>query len=675
VLCPCRFAESIIRVRIAAISDFMTAAGRPPQTYRFGLFELDERQGDILKQGSRMRLRGRPYDILLILLNRPGELITREELRARLWSSDTFVDFDHGLNASVNRLRDVLGDSAESPRFIETIPRKGYRFMAPVTVTVSPQQRPSEIAQDATAIVTENAVTASVTVPAESLPEVSAAVPPTSRLRQLRVPLAIGTLVIATVAAAVWRLSGTHLDSAATMRLAVLPFRNVSGDPEQEFFSDGFTDEMISELGALEPSRLGVIARTTSMHYKGSQKNARDIGTELGVNYVLEGSVRREGDRVRINADLVETKGQTSLWSDTYDRKAADVIDIQKDVAMAIARSVVPTLSNRGALSVHTTPTPLATYEFTLKGRFFREQATEDSTRKAIEYFDRAIAIDPSYAPAYAAKGDAYRLLGAPGWEVEAPEALLKKARESAQRALTLDASSSDAHAAMAMVLFSYDWDLVAAEREIKEAIRLNPSSSKAHQYYSGILTGAERMDEATQEARRGAELDPLSATAGTTLGVRLYYSNRIDEAEAEFQKTLEVAPSFAVAHWGLAQCYRLKGRMEEQLDELTKAVTLSGNSAYMRAHLGYGYAAAGDRAHALAIAEELEAEGPRRYVAPYHLALIAAGLGDTAGAARWLDRAFRDRSGWIVFLSVEPEFRTIRQAPEVQRLLASVRR
>jgi len=477
------------------------------------------------------------------------------------------------------------------------------------------------------------------------------------------------------IAAAVWRLSGTRADTGASMRLAVLPFRNVSGDPEQEFFSDGFTDEMISELGALEPARLGVIARTTSMHYKATQKNAREIGAELGVDYVLEGSVRREGDRVRINADLVETKGQTSLWSETYDKKAADVIDIQKDVAMAIARSVAPTLSNRGALSVRAAPTSLATYEFTLKGRFFREQATEESTRKAIEYFDRAIAVDPNYAPAHAGKGDAYRLLGAPGWEVEAPDVLLKKARESAERAVVLDPSSSDAHAAMAMVHFSYDWDLVAAEREIKEAIRLNPSSSKAHQYYSGILTTAGRMDEATDEARRGTELDPLSATAGTTLGVRLYYSNRIDEAQAEFQKTLEVAPSFAVAHWGLAQCYRLRGRMEDQLDELTKAVTLSGNSAYMRAHLGYGYAAGGDRARAMAIAEELEAEGPTRYVAPYHLALIAAGLGDTDVAIRWLERAFRDRSGWIVFLPVEPEFQKIREAPEVRRLLASVKR
>ena len=653
----------------------MATGGRAPQTYRFGLFELDERRGDILKQGSRMRLRGRPYDILVILVERPGELITRDELRTRLWASDTFVDFDHGLNAAVNRLRDVLGDSAESPRFVETIPRKGYRFIAPVVASASESPRPTEDAIGRAAADVAPPVAAAPVAPATVTPETRVAAVPVSRLRRWRVPLAIAVLLAAGVLVGVWRWSGGAGVSAGAMRLAVLPFRNVSGDPEQEFLSDGFTDEMISELGALEPARLGVIARTTSMHYKGSQKNAREIGSELGVDYVLEGSVRREGDRVRINADLVETKGQTSLWSETFDKKAADVIDIQKDVAMAIARAVVPTLSHRGALSERAAPTSFSTYEFTLKGRFFREQATEESTRKAIEYFDRAIALDPNYAPAYAGEGDAYRLLGAPGWEVEAPEVLLKKARASAARALALDPSSADAHAAMAMVYFSYDWDLVAAEREIKEAIRLNPSSSKAHQYYSGILTTAGRMDEATKEARRGAELDPLSATAGTTLGVRLYYSNRIDDAEAEFLKTLEITPSFAVAHWGLAQCYRIKGRMEDQLDELTKAVTLSGNSAYMRAHLGYGYAVAGDRARATAIAEELEAEGPKRYVAPYHLALIAAGLGDTAVSIRWLERAFRDRSGWIVFLPVEPEFQTVKQAPEIQRLLASVRR
>jgi Flp pilus assembly protein TadD len=225
----------------------------------------------------------------------------------------------------------------------------------------------------------------------------------------------------------------------------------------------------------------------------------------------------------------------------------------------------------------------------------------------------------------------------------------------------------------MSMVHFTYEWDLANSEREIKEAIRLNSNLSKAHQYYSAILVVSHRFDEAIAEARRAMELDPLSATAGTTLGVRLWYAGRIEAAAQEFGKTLEINPSFAVAHWGLAQCLRTRGRLDDELDELTKAVTFSDNSAYMRAHLAYGYAISGDRHRAEAIAKELQEESRARYVAPYHLALIAAGLGDTDGVARWLARAKADRSGWMMFLPVEPEFEKVRQAPEIQRLLASV--
>lgn len=643
----------------------MATTDRAPGWYRFGLFEVDERRGEVRKQGLRIRLRGRPFDILVILLERPGELVSREVLRARLWPADTFVDFDHGLNTAVNRLREVLGDSAESPRFIETVPRKGYRFIAPVDVLPVHQPIPQLETPEPTPVAD------AVDAPIESQ------APRTRSVSRWRLSGVMAAVVLGiAIASVAWqtRHAPATPAAAARMRLAVLPFENLSGDADQEFFSDGFTEEMIAELGVLDPDRLGVIARTTSMRYKGTQKDVGQIGAELNVDYVVEGSIRRAGDRVRITAQLVETRGQTHLWSDSYDRKASDVIGIQTDVAMAIAKSLAPALTSRGAIAPRPAPAAFPAYELTLRGRFFREQATEASTRKAIEHFERAIAIDPAYAPAYAGLGDAYRLLGAPGWEAEAPGDLLKKARASADRALALDPSSADAHAVMAMIRFTYDWDLAAAEREVTEAIRLNPSLSKAHQYYSGILTGAHRFDEAIAEAHRAMELDPLSATAGTTLGVRLWYAGKIDEAEREFRKTLEVNPSFAVAHWGLAQCLRTRGHVEEALDEVTKAVTLSDNSAYMRAHLGYGYARSGDRLRAEAIAKELEAEAPARYVAPYHLALIAVGLGDHREAARWLQRAYHDRSGWMMFLPVEPEFQQARQAPEIQRLLAQVR-
>jgi TolB-like protein/DNA-binding winged helix-turn-helix (wHTH) protein/Tfp pilus assembly protein PilF len=655
----------LIQARIATHLRFLMATtDRAPGRYRFGLFEVDQRRGEVRKKGLRIRLRGRPFDILLILLERRGELVTRDDLRARLWAADTFVDFDHGLNTSVNRLREILGDSAESPRFIETIPRKGYRFIAPVDID-SVDEAPVDVPSIAP-------------VPAEAIeaPVVTRASVVRPRRRWLGWTAIAAILVIATIAALDWRTSGAPSTPAAAtrMRLAVLPFQNLSGDADQEFFSDGFTEEMITELGVLDPDRLGVIARTTSMQYKRTQKAIGQIGSELGVDYVLEGSVRRAGDRLRISAELVEAKSQTQLWAESYDRRASDVIGIQTDVAMAIAKSLAPALSRRGAIAPRPAPTSFSAYELTLRGRFFREQATEASARKAIDQFERAIAIDPKYAPAHAGLGDAYRLLGAPGWEAQAPDELLKNARAAAARALELDPGSADAHAVMAMVLFTYDWNVDAAEREVREAMRLNPSLSRAHQYYSAILCVRRRFDEAIAAAHRAMELDPLSATAGTTLGVRLWYAGRIDEAMGEFRKTLEVNPSFAVAHWGLAQCYRVKGRIDDELDELTKAVTFSDNSAYMRAHLAYGYARSGDRGRALAIAKELASEAPARYVAPYHLALIAAGLGDHAETARWLERAYQDRSGWMVFLPVEPEFEQARQAPEIQRLLARVR-
>jgi TolB-like protein/DNA-binding winged helix-turn-helix (wHTH) protein/tetratricopeptide (TPR) repeat protein len=643
----------------------MNTTDRVPGWYRFGLFEVDERRGEVRKQGLRIRLRGRPLDILLILLERPGELVGRDELRARLWPADTFVDFDHGLNTAVNRLREILGDAADSPRFIETVPRKGYRFIA--SVDVLPVRDPVPVALPEAAPAPGGGVAPDAVAGPTVLDSRPGPRPATRRLL-VAAGAVVAVILLAFLAVRAFRASPP---ATGPMRLAVLPFENLSHDPDQDFFSDGFTEEMIAELGALKPGRLGVIARTTSMQYKNTRKNVGEIGSELGVDYLVEGSVRRAGERIRITAQLVEARTQTQLWSESYDRMAADVIGIQTEVATAIAKSLALALNSRDAISAGGTPAPsFPAYELTLRGRFFREQATEASTRKAIDLFQRAIATDPTYAAAYAGLGDAYRLLGAPGWEVDKPGPLLKQARDAGERALQLDPASSDAHAVMSMVRFTYDWDLPAAEREVKDAIRLNPSSSKAHQYYSGILTAWNRMPEAIAEAHRAMELDPLSATAGTTLGVRLLYAGKTAEAEDMFRQTLDVNPSFAVAHWGLAQCYRAKGRIDDELDELTKAVTLSDNSAYMRAHLAYGYAVSGDRARAGAIARELEAEGSSRYVAPYHLALIAAGLGESETAARWLQRAFQDRSGWLMFLPVQPEFERVRQAPEIQRLL-----
>ena len=645
----------------------MTHADSPGTSYRFGLFEVDCRTGELRKQGRQLKLRGRPFDILVLLLARGGDVITREELRQQLWQADTFVDFDHGLNSAINRLREALGDSAENPRFIETLPKRGYRFIAPIEV-------PS----------VDVASAASAPPPPPPLPPPSSSLlpePTPSAPHQLSPPsraillLASGALAIAVVVAALYlKVARAPAATSSRMTLAVLPFQNLSNDAEQEFFSDGFTEEMIAELGALDPDHLGVIARTTTMLYKGARKDVGQIKRDLGVDYVLEGSIRRAGPRMRITAQLVQTTDMTHLWAESYDRDVADVLAIQSEVAMKIARSLTLALKRPRIDAGQMAASSFSAYEMCLRGKFYREQATEEGARKAIEYFQNAIATDPSYAPAHAGLADSYRLLGAPGWEVEQPAELLRKAKAGAEHALALDPQSSEAHAVLSMVKLDYDWDLPGSEREVLEAIRLNPSSVQAHQYYSSTLTTMGRLDDAIREAHRAMELDPLSAIAGASLAIRYWYAGRIDEAIAGFEKTLEANPEFGVAHWGLAQCYRQRGDTARELDELRRAVSLSGNSAYMRAHLAYGLATSGDREHALAIQKELETEGRERYGSPYHFALIAAGLGDQEAMMRALERAFADRSGWMVFLPVEPEFSSVRQLPAFQQLLARVK-
>jgi TolB-like protein/DNA-binding winged helix-turn-helix (wHTH) protein/Flp pilus assembly protein TadD len=654
----------------SAATEQATAVTASVDGYKFGQFEVDCRTGELRKQGIRLRLRGRPVDILLTLLARPGDLVTRDELRARLWPADTFVDFDHGLHSAVNRLRDALGDSADNPRFIETLPRKGYRFIAPVTALKGLSPSGQEAAGG-----TNEPEAASSPAPSVARPPQPPLVADTPQLRATRISAATILLILIAAAAVVlmvWTLRG-RVSRSGPMTIVVVPFDNLSGDPGQDYFSAGFTEEMISELGMIGPDRLAVIGRTTSMLYKGAHKSIGEIGKEVGAGYLLSGSVRRSDQRLRITAQLVDTTTMANLWADSYDRDVGDVLAVQREVAREIAASLAvaltPAAENRPA-----TATPsFAAYELYMRGRSFREQATAEGARNAIDHYERAVALDPTFAAAHAAIADAYRLLGAPGWEIDKPATLLARAKTAAERALALDPKSPEARAVLAMIKFNFDWDLAGAEREIKEALRVNPSFATAHQYYSGVLMCMGRMDEAIAAAARAVELDPLAPTATTSLGVRYYYARRLPDARAQFLRTLDATPGFAVAHWGLAQVARLEGRFDEQIEQLRAAGQLSGNSAYMRAHLAYGYAVAGDRLRAEELRRELEAEASQRYVAPYHLALIAAGLKDYDTAMRWLERTYDDRSGWLVFLSVEPEFDGMREREDFRRLLARV--
>jgi TolB-like protein/DNA-binding winged helix-turn-helix (wHTH) protein/Flp pilus assembly protein TadD len=631
--------------------------------YRFGVFEVDLASATVRREGLQVRLRGKPFDILVTLLDRSGELVTRDELRQRLWASDTFVDFDHGLNAAMNRLRDAIGDAAENPRFIQTIPRRGYRFIAPVERVGMP-------------VSLEPAVEHAPAVPMRPIPDpvlADALATPTRSRRRLMIAAAMTTVVAVAVilAWAVWlRTSDPAVRGGSGRRMiAVLPFENLSGDPDQDYFSQGITEEMIAQLGSLNPEALGVIARTTVARYRTGQHSINEIGRALGVQYVLEGSVRRSDSRVRITAQLIEVGRQTQLWTDTYDHEVGDVLLTQRDVAMQVAGALAMTV-----LATRTVPRmpSAAAYEAYLRGRFLRQQATNASLTRAREYFEQAIALDPSYAPAYAGVADVFHVLGGPGWEFAPARELLPRAVEAAERAIALDPQIPDGYAVRGMSRLWLDWNPGAAEQDLRRAIALNPSFAQAHQYLSTVLTVLGRFDEAIDAARRAAHLDPLSPIAGTTLGYRYYYARRYDEALREFMRAQEIAPDFVSAHLGTAQVLRAAGRTAESLAAIGRVVPIAGGRTSVQAHLAYAQAAAGNVEEARRTRAGLEAQSRDRYVSPFDLALASAGLDDRGAVVAYLDRAFQDRSGWMMFVPLEAEF--VRYPNEVASLRARVR-
>jgi len=617
--------------------------------FRFGVFEVDLKEGELLKQGLRVKLQERPLEILTLLLSRKGEVVTRGELRDTLWPADSFVDFDHSLNAAVNKLREALGDSAENPRFIETVPRRGYRFIAPAEA-VGGAPHAEKTAQE------------------EPTPAVVRTAPP--RARGVRIAAALAALVVVLTGLHLARRRAAPTVTAPTrILLAALPFRNLSLAPGQDYFSEGVTEEMIAQLGALHPERLRVIARTTVMRYKDTNKGIDEIGRELGVDYVVEGSVRRAGERVRITAQLIQVSNQNIVWADSYERDLADVLGIQRDVAGNIARSLAVEVLPRSPAG-EKQPGRSAGYEAYLRGRFFREKLTEDALQKSIDYFQEAIAKDPDFAPAYAGLADSYRMMGAPGWSFTPPGEVVPRARAAALRALELDSKLAEAYAVLAMIQLYYDWDFNGAEEQLKRAIQINPSDPKTHVWYSGCLTALGRFDEAIAAARRGQQLDPLSSITNQTLAIRYYYARRYEEAIDQFDKTLELDPNAFVARWGLGQTHWQMGRRDAAIAELQKAVDASGGSVYFRSWLGYLYGAAGRKAPALSVLAELDQIAREKYVSPFHRALVYTGLGDRQQAFFWLEKAREERSGWMAFLNVEPAFDSLRADPRFADLL-----
>jgi TolB-like protein/DNA-binding winged helix-turn-helix (wHTH) protein/Tfp pilus assembly protein PilF len=624
----------------------METEKEPRHVVRFGVFDLNVLARSLHKSGVRIKLQGQPFDILVLLISRPGEVVTRDELQRKLWPADTFVDFEHSVNTAVMRLRDALGDSAESPRYIETVPRYGYRFIAPVEWPAQIASRPVQ--------------------PAQNVRQESPAGEPKRRIRVPRYWAAglIIALLALTVVPLAFRGLRDRLIARSTVppiqSVAVLPFANLTGDADQDYFADGITEALTTELGRAHVVR--VISRTSATQYKQTRKSVPEIARELNVEGVVEGGVQRANDRVSITAQLIYAPTDRHLWAQTYERDLRDALAMEREVAQTIAYEVQAKFTpQEQAESAHLRQVDPEAYREYLRGRFFWEHRTEEALDRSISHFDRALQLDPNFALAYAAEAEAYIPLAVLGYR--APKEPFAKAKEMATKALALDDTLPGAHNALAAVRFNqYDW--AGAEAEVKRAIELNPSYVPAHLWRGYFLEALGQQSANLAERKLAQELDPLNLTAGTGVGKAYFYLGQWDRAIEEHRKTLELNPNFAMALVNLGEVYEAKAMYADAIAVYSKAGNL--------ASLGHAYAASGKKAEARKILRDLDQQSRRRYISPYDRALIYAGLGEKEQALAWLEKA-EEQSVPMHHINVDRRFDSLRSDQRYLRFLRRI--
>jgi TolB-like protein/DNA-binding winged helix-turn-helix (wHTH) protein/Tfp pilus assembly protein PilF len=644
----------------------MGQAESSPRLIRFGLFELDLRSGELRKQGRRIRLEGQPVQVLVCLLERPGELVTREALHGKLWPADTFVNFEHGLNVAVKRLRQALSDSAINARFVETLPRRGYRFIAPVQA-VDVSGSVSEIPD----------IGAAAEVPAtRDLPEAKDRdqvdlSEKTTVLAQRRWPRAWRRIPYALLLVlgmwGAWRLRSASSRPPAVRSLAVLPLENLSGNASEDYYSDGMTDELITELGQIRELR--VISRTSVMTYKRGHKSLPEIARDLNVDAVIEGAVLRSGRQVRITARLILAAADKPLWARSYEGDVNDTFALQKQLARSIAEEIrIELTPHEQAFLKKVTHVNPEAYEAYLKGRYFWNKRTADGLKEAIHYFNQAIENDPNYAPAYAGLTDSYALAGDWKYGVLAPMEAYPKARATATKALALDSSLGEAHISLAFCLDAFDWNWELAEREFTRGIELSPGYATGHDWYAWHLAVLGRNSEAVAEAEKAASLDPLSLIVSADLAEELLVAHRYDEAIKQILKTMNMDPYFAPAHFVLGEVFVQKHMNKEAVAELQKAIELSPGSTAFKANLAYAYAVSGMREEAIQGLNDLKNRRQTGVSNSPEIALVYVGLGEKDQAMIWLEKAYKERfSPWVL---MRPAFDPLLPDPRFQGLL-----
>jgi len=623
---------------------------------RFGEdFEFDPRAYQLRRAGRELRLERIPLEILLLLIEQPGSLVAREQIVERIWGNDVHLDTDNSINGAIRKLRQVLRDDPEQPKFIQTVTGKGYRFIAPV---VSPKaERPPDL----------------------PTPQTS---PPVSLTPPTRKWIFYGAMALLLAGAVgigfLWLRPTRPAQPPGKVMLAVLPFANLTGEPAQEYFSDGMTEEMIAELGRLNPERLGVIGRTSVMLYKSNPKPLDQVGRELGVQYIVEGSVRRDSGHVRITAQLIQAKDQTHVWTQQYDRELKDVLSLQAEIAEEIAGEIQLTLGSRQEATAADRPvaassvtTSYEAYDLYLKGRYFWNKRTADGFLQAAEYFQQAIRRDPNYARAYAGLADTFGLMST--WQLVPQNEFMPKARAAALKALEIDETLAEAHTSLALIAENYDYDWQTAEKEFRRAIQLNPDYATAHQWYAEYLSWQGRFDEALAESERARQLDPLSLIIAADHAAIFLDSRQYDRAIAQCRTVLEMDPKFG-ARGLIVSAFAQEGRFAEALDEVERRQPPNEPSwAWAtRAYIYGRWGKSAEAEHALAKLEQLTPQLRERR--PSWLVLAYIGTGKKDRAIALLQKAYAEHSNVVTALKVDPGYDPLRSDPRFQELLRRLR-
>lgn len=619
--------------------------------YRFGPFALDLRSGDLGRNGRAIRLQEKPRSLLLALVERRGELVTRKELHEHLWPNDTFVDFEDGLNAAMSKLRDSLDDDSQSPRYIETVRGRGYRFVAKVEVvgeTAEPQPAPATPAIPA--------------VPPEA--SQPAPIPPRQILSNTAAAILLACLALAGAAIFLvrWRAAHSH-----PISIAVLPFANMTGDATRGYVCNGITEELIARLGRLAPGQLRVIAPASAQTYANSSKTAQQIGHELNVQYLIEGSLEQQGANIRVAAQLVRVDDQSRVWANVFEGDLSDQFEFEASVADSVGHALslhVPSLAH-----AEYRPGKYEAHDAYLKGLYFSSQRTKLGFEQAIESFSNAVAIDPKYAPAYAQLAATYNLMGQYGWTN--PDNARSQGWAAAKQALSLDPTLAEAHAALAFSYFYYQWDTPNAEAEFRKAIALEPDNVDAHHWYGQFLMTAGRFPEAEDELQAALDVDPRSPILRTNLGWLYEYESRFPQAIAQVQTVLAENPNFLAAHYKLWYIYSAMGDQAHGSQEFQWVVQGIADPAHQANIMGIlrnqGYPAA--------LREFASSDDTDYFGSQVDGARCLAAIGDSAGAIGLLERGYQEHEGWMVFVQADPAFAALRSDPRFQNLIAEIRK